>query len=358
VSATATYVPDFDVALGGRPLLADLRTRVTSVRFEEALEGANRVELQLANQTLRLLDRPGLDLRTPLTLSLGYRPAGLRKVFEGEITGVESDFPAGAMPSLTITAHDATQRLGQGKKERAFPYYIPDAVIAAIVAVENRLIPRGDLATASITGLGVWAARPRYQYKQSDYEFLRGMAAEYGVDMWVDGEYLNFRLPRRGLPAPQIELRWGESLIEFSPRLSDIGQLAAVRVEMWVEAMKTQIAIEISWDGERLAVRVIPAVLGEHDQALSATLTVSDMPYDTPADAIRWALGEMRRRLNSRLTATGSAIGDPRFRVGEIVAVDGLGARFSSRAYRLTSVAHSLDEGGYRTRFQVRQEVI
>jgi phage protein D len=352
------YVPDFALTLGGRPFPADLRASVTAVRFEEALQGASRVEVQLANPGLRLLDRADLELEAPLRLSLGYRPANVREVFSGEITGVEPELPSSGMPTVTVTAHDATHRLSTGQKERAFPYYIGDSAIAAIVAVENGLIPRSDLATVAVGGLGIFTERPRYQHKQSDYELLRQIACEYGFDLWVDGAFLNFRLPLRELPPAEIELRWGQSLLEFAPRLTSIGQLASVRVSLWVEALRTQLAVEVRWDGERLGMRVIPALFGEQEQPVEATLSIPDLAADTPVDAIRTALGEMRRRLNSRVTASGSAIGDPRFRAGNVIGITGVGRRFSGRNYRLTSVAHSLDGGGYRTRFQVRQEVI
>src|SRR4249919_2393333 len=94
------YIPDFEVSLDGRPLPAALRASVTGVRFEEALEGAGRVELELANQGLRLLENPLLDLDRKLELRLGYRPAAMRAVFSGEVTGVEPSFPASGMPTL------------------------------------------------------------------------------------------------------------------------------------------------------------------------------------------------------------------------------------------------------------------
>ncbi len=356
--ARDTYVPDYDVVLGGQRLSAELRSSITAVRFEEALEGASRVELQFANVGLRLLDRPGLDLDAPLELSLGYRPQGLEPVFTGSITGMDPTFPAGGMPALTLNAQDATSRLNRGRKDRAFPHYLTDGAIAALVAAENGLVPRSDLVAAAVGGLGAFAEQPRYQYKQSDHELLRQIAAEYGYEIWVDGPFLNIRFLTRELPPPEIELRWGQSLLDFTPRLTSIGQVAAVRAQIWVEALKTQIGVEVAWDGERLAVQVLPALFGEQEDAIEATLTIPDLPVDSAPDAIKWVVGELRRRVNGRLTASGSAVGDPRFRAGRVIAVSGLGDRFSGRNYRLTSVAHTLDQGGYRTRFQVRKEVV
>ncbi len=352
------YVPDFKLEVDGRPLPAELRGSVTGVRFEEALEGASRVEIELANQGLKLLDEPLLDLDHRLDLSLGYRPARIRRVFVGEITGVEPSFPASGMPTLTVTALDATKRLSASRKNRAFQARMTDKVIATIVAAENQLIALPDVAASLAGGLGAFSEKPRVQYKKSDYDFLRGIASEYGFDMWVDGDFLNLRLNLPHLPAPELELRWGESLIEFSPRVTSIGQIASVGVRIWVEALKTQLLVEVSWDGDRIRVRVQPAVFGEQFSTVEARLTLPDMPVDSPVDAIKFALGELRRRLNNRVTARGSAIGDPRFRAGRVISVAEVGPSFSGDDYRLTSVAHTIGAGGYQVGFEARKEVI
>jgi uncharacterized protein len=352
------YAPDFDVVLDGQPVAAELRAAVTGVRFDEALEGADRVELQLANSGLGLLDHPLLDLGVPLRLSLGYRPGTLDEVFSGTITGVEPSFPSGGMPTLTVSAHDHTHRLMQGTKQRGFAWYLTDTVVAAIVAAENGLLAATDPVAAVVGGLGLLDQRARFQHKQSDYEFLRQLANQHGIDLWVDGDVLNFQLLRPGQPASDLELRWGSSLIDFTPRLTSIGLVAAVNLRLWVEGLKTQLTVSVDWDGQRLGVSVAVGIGGTTTGRSQATLELPDFPLDTPVDAIRWAVGELRRRINNQLTGQGSAVGDPRFRAGRVISLQGLGRRFSGGNFRLTSVAHSLDGSGYRTGFQVRQEVV
>ena len=72
-------------------------------------------------------------------------------------------------------------------------------------------------------------------------------------------------------------------------------------------------------------------------------------------EAIKFALSELKRRINGRLTARGSAVGDPRIKVGGLISFSNL-ARYSGSNFRVTSVTHTLDAGGYRTSFEVRQE--
>jgi phage protein D len=353
----STYIPDFDLALSGVPLPAELRAAITSVRFDESIEGSDRVEIELADPTMALQAHPLLELSARLDLQLGYRPDALAHVFAGEISGVEPAFPSGGMPSVSISAQDLSSRLSRGTKTRGFPYELTDSVIATIVAAEHGLVALPDAAAAAASALALLEERPRYQFKQSDHDFLRALAAEWGFDMWVDGDLLNFRRLVRELPPPEVELRWGESLVDFAPRLSSIGQVAAVSVGVWVESLSTQLQATVSFDGERLSFSVAPTTFAAAGED-TASLSLPDVPLDSPLDAVRWALSELRRRVNGRVTARGSAVGDPRLRVGSTLAIAGVGPRFSGSSYRITSSSHSLDGGGYRTSFELRQEVV
>ena len=65
----------------------------------------------------------------------------------------------------------------------------------------------------------------------------------------------------------------------------------------------------------------------------------------------------LRRKLNSRMTGTASAIGNPAIRAGAVVRLEGLGPDFSGD-YRVTAATHSIDSGGYRTSFEVAKEIL
>jgi phage protein D len=352
------YIPDFELELQGQPIPADLRASVTKVHFEESLEAADRVEVEFANQGLRLLDNPLLGLATPMQLSLGYRPAGITPVFKGEVSGVDPVFPASGMPTITVSAHDYMFRLTEGSKERSFPWFLPDSVIAVIVAGENFLITEPDPAAAVVGALNMFNQRPRSQYKQSDYKFLRQIAAEYGFDMWVDGDFMDFRFLLPELPPPEIELAWGESLVEFSPHHTSIGELAAVTLKVWIQEIQTELAVQARWDGDTLGFRVIPAMFAELDETVDVGIGLPDIPLDNPVDAVKWVLSDLRRRINNRTTGKGTALGDPRLRVGQVITLSGLGQAFSGSSYRLTSVSHTIDSSGYKTGFEVRKELV
>ena len=98
------YAPEFRVAIDAEPLPAAARGSVTAISCQTGLEGADRVELSIANESLRWLDHPLFALDRRLALSLGYAPAPLEQVFVGEIVGHTATFPSGGIPMLWADA--------------------------------------------------------------------------------------------------------------------------------------------------------------------------------------------------------------------------------------------------------------
>ncbi|GJG89719.1 hypothetical protein tb265_49000 [Gemmatimonadetes bacterium T265] len=387
------YAPDFRLGIGGRPAPAALRNAVTSVRYEDGTGAADRVEVGVANVDLRFLQRhirglgtgflpdavqvgpsrlaPGpaglFDIDNRLTLAMGYGPDGLVDMFDGEITGVEASFSGGGVPSMTIVAHDKLHRLTTGTAARGFGP-LPDALVAAILGAENLIIPLIDPAVvAASTALAVvnyvFGGTGRKQKGQSDFELLKEIAATYDADFWVEGDvlYLARFVPKEY--ASRLTLRWGESLLDFSPKVTTVGQVAAVAMKFTLREIPLSFLVTVGWDFDREAVRfvVLPGEAAAGAKAVSGpAYTIIDQPITSPADIATSALTiyhELRGKLNSRMTGSGSAVGDPRIRAGAVVTLDGLGPDFGGD-YRVAGATHAIDAGGYRTTFQLRKEIL
>src|SRR6058998_1572655 len=113
----ARYAPAFEVTIDGERLPPAMRGSISRLSYQDGLEGADRVEVTLANEDLRWLDHPLLQMDNGFSLSIGYAPDPLEEVFVGEINGVNATFPNGGMPTLTVVAHDFLQRLTKGTKD-------------------------------------------------------------------------------------------------------------------------------------------------------------------------------------------------------------------------------------------------
>lgn len=386
------HVPDFHVTVNGTALPARVRSTVTSVRYQDGTQVADRVEVGLSNPDLRWLSRhirglgfhafpTGLrvgslraldgvaedtfDVSNSLSLALGYVGGPLEEVFKGEVTGLNASFPNGGMPSMTLVAHDHLHRLAQGTAARGFGL-LPDFLVAAILSAENLLIPAIDptivAASTAMTAINViFGGAGRKQKGQSDLKFLAEIAATYDADFWVDGDvlYLSRFLKEH---SPRLTLTWGRSLLDFTPRVTTVGQVAGVSMKFVLREIPLDFLVTVFWDFdlERLGVTVVPGIAAKGAKSKGSAFTIIDQPISSPADIATSALviyRELRNRLNKRLTGSGSAIGDPRIRAGAVIRLDGLGPDFSGD-YRVTSATHTVDGGGYRTNFDVHKELL
>jgi hypothetical protein len=376
------YAPQFKVELDDAPLPAGLRGSISSLSYQDGLEGADSVEVTFANPGLQWLDHPLLAQDLGFRLSIGYASDPLEEVFVGEVTGVSPSFPSGGMPTIKLTAHDFLNRLTKGKVDRAFAistpkfahFPLPDVVIAAMVSASNLLIPYPDPvggALSALMTLATYLKAPQdaqlamqNQQGMSDFDFLSQIAKKNGWEVYIDhtlepkGYVLRFQFLMQDY-APSLSLKWGESLMEFTPRLTTVGDVFGVSARVWVASLKMEFVIVVSWDYDRAAfdLAIYPGV-GNLDIVLGAkksakTISIKTTGFD---GALKGILSDLLPRLNNRLTGSGSAIGDPRIKAGRVVSFDGLGDSFSG-LYRVTSATHVFDGSGYRTNFSARKEV-
>lgn len=418
--ANLHYAPEFRVAINDAPIPAALRASIARVSYQTGLEALDRVELTLANENLRWLDHPLLSLDGKLTLSLGYAPDPLTQVFVGEITGQTADFPANGQPSLTVVAQDRRHHLQQGEKVRWFAipvaslgnFPLPDPLVASQVALESFFIPIVDpvgmALSVLLTGVGVFAAlgEPmdmqkiiRKQDGESDYDFLTRISRENGWEMIVDhsgplgGFQLRFMSALDQLE-PVITLVYGRSLTEFHPRISTVGQIPAVTVKVWRPDIKMEFTVTVSWNWDRQSLDLsvvpglgLPGAMEETPEVLQRRMEKARSPEArsqagqaygesqeqmgkastqttyhlvdegaTLTSASRKIFSKLIPRLNSRLTGSGSTLGDPQIVAGVVMRLEGLGEQFGG-LYRVTSATHTLDGSGYQTSFELRKEI-
>jgi hypothetical protein len=393
MSSAAQFVPDYTVSINSTTVPTALSSSISSITFESGMNAASRVELQMANPGLEWLQGhinglgflpfadgalPGpippmnfsaqglFDLENAVALSLGYADGTLTEVFQGEITGVQAHMPSDGMPTFTLVAHDKLQRLSQGSYGRGFGP-LPDALIAIILSGENLILPAIDptLAAAS-TAIAVvnfiFNGSGRKQKGQTDLQVLQEIARYYDADFWVEGSTLYLSRFFKEY-TPSVILEWGESLLEFSPRLSTVGQFFGVGVKFTLRELPLSFTVVISWsfDSQSLAVNVVPSGTEAYLKSIIGPIDVMiSRPISSPPDIVDSAMmltRKLRDALNNRLTATATVIGNPAIVANAVVQINGVGPDFSGN-YRVTNARHVIDSGGYRTSFQMRKEII
>ena len=286
--------------------------------------------------------------------------------------------PGGA-PAFSVTAHDRRHKMAAGNKLRWFAIPLPgianlplpDPVTASIVSVENRMVPVfepvGFALSVLLGAADAFAAQDpislqkliRRQANMSDYQFLEQIAKENGWDMLVEhtgtlgGHMLRFMSSLDRLSTDHT-LRYGSSLIEFAPRVSTVGQIASVSGFVWVPPIKTTFIVTLGFDFDRQALTlsilpgVVPIGMQASDYLIEEPLTLTSIP--------RRLVSELIPKLNNRLTASGSIVGNAQLRPGDVLRIEGVGTEFGG-LYRATAVTHTLDSSGFRTRFEARKEI-
>lgn len=387
--AEARYAPEFQVQINGQAVPSALRASIMSVTCQSGIEGADRVELSLVNENLRWLDHSLLAVDRELSLSMGYAPDPLEQVFVGNIVGQSATFPSSGTPTLTVAAHDRRHRLQQGSSSRWFAiptqnsgnFPMSDLSVTSLVSLEHLLIPIFDPVGAAISavlgGIEVVAnlgdpdalqKMIRKQVGETNYDFLQRIAKENGWDMVIDhsgplgGTTLRFVSPLSHL-IPDLTLKYGRSLADFSPRLTTVGQIVSVSARIWKPEIKMEFNVKVSWDWDRnsLSVSISPGVglsaapAGKKKSSEEPDVLLLEEPvnqFTGPRVIVR----KLIDRLNRRLTASGSIVGDPHIKPAMVARIEGVGERFGG-LYRLTSVTHTLDSGGFRTSFEARKEI-
>jgi uncharacterized protein len=393
MSSYPTYVPDFRLAINGSDMPAALKSSVTSVRYQDGLNAADRVEVGFANTNLRWLQEhirglgfPPLptgvtlgpigrfdataggsfDIDNKVELSMGYAANPLEDMFLGSVTGVDVTFPNGGMPTMTLVAHDYLNRLAPGKYARGFGP-LTDALVVMILSAENLLIPMIDPTitsiSAALTAINViFKGTGTKQEGESDLELLTRIAKEYDAEFWVDGNTLYLSRFMKEY-SPSVTLTWGSNLLDFSPRVTTIGQVAGVSMKFTLREIPLDFLVTVGWDFDRetLIISVLPGLAAAAAKSVvGPAFSIINQPISSPADIANSALvilHELRTKLNNRLTGSGSCVGNPMIRANEIIRLEGLGPDFSGN-YRVKSATHSIDGSGYKTNFQVFKEII
>jgi uncharacterized protein len=382
----AKYAPNFSFEIDGDRIPPAMRASVMRISYQDGIEGADRVEVTLANEGLQWLDHPLLQVDNKFKLAIGYAPGPLEDVFFGEITGINVSFPNSGIPTVTVVAHDLLQRLTHGTKDRSFAFSLacrgkfplPDAAIAEIVGGANLLVPFGGLDNLASAGLSILSFAIAYlldpieakkavrtQNNQSDFDFLSKLARENGCEMFIDhskephGRRISFQLPVIDRDVA-VSLKWGESLSDFTPKISVVGQVDGISATLWLPSIQIETTVILSWDFDRSAfnLMVFPNFPGlDNVPGINKTrLGIKKIPTISAATAPKEILGELLPRLNNRQTASGSTIGDPQIKAGRVINIDGVGEQFGG-LYRVTSATHMIDGGGYKTQFEARKEV-
>ncbi len=340
------YRPDFSIKIEGLTLMADVRNATRSLSYDNSIDTADMFNLQLDNAGLRFCDSALFDVGKDVEIYMGYE-GELQPMMLGEITAINPSFPQSGAPTLAISGYDRSHRMRTNRPTPRSFEYVNASLVASRIAIENNLVPIVDPGAAQI--------QESIPQTGSDWALLQELADRSYFQVFVHWDKLYFRFPR-----PQLEmavLEWGKNLVSFSPRLSLSGQHGIQVVRSYNYKLAQSIvsilpALAVASDFGDLLERLGSAAVDQlGDLGRSALLgeNVSDH-----LEGAALAKSVLQQLLEGLYEGSGSCIGMPQLRAGDMIEIRGLGKRFSGK-YRLRRVTHTIDDSGYRTTFEVAQ---
>jgi len=344
-----TLAPEVKLRINGKEISEAATSDLVSVNVLEDVNAAGMFTFTLLcwdNREMRVIwiDDDQFKEGNSVEIDMGYRDH-MKTLFKGEITGLEPEFPKDEAPKLTVTGYDRRHRLMGKRKTRTF-LKMKDSEIANQVAGDWSLTPKIDDSRVRLDYV--------LQNNQSDFEFLQERARRIGYEMVVTDAELHFR-PRKNEGSGVLTLSRDVELLDFSARLTTMGQLEEVCVQGWnpKEKKETTARSRIGDERQMGGSATGPAMTR---RAFSGTGgTAVDTPVLDQAEADQLARGWFGEMALTYVEGFGICIGDPELRAGTLVDIEGLGKRFSG-SYYVTSTEHSYRPNiGYRTALSIRR---
>jgi len=338
--AVTVIRPTFTVAGQERAALA---SGLLGLSIWEQIDGLYRCEATFGNwgevrNKLDYLyfDRATLDFGKAFVVKLGSDV-----LFDGAVTAIEGQFPAGRSAEVTVLAEDRLQDLRMTRRTRTFAN-VSDADVMRQIASDHGLTPTIDVPGQTYKVLA--------QVNQSDLAFLRERARAVDAELWMQAGALNAKT-RSGRTGAAVKLALGVELFSFSALADLAHQRTGVSVNGWDVSNKSAIAhdatessISGELEGATSGASILQSAFGARKDALAHRVPLTSGEAQASAEAA------FKLRARRFVTARGVAQGSAALKVGATVDVQGVGPLFNGKYY-LSDVRHLFDGSGLRTEF-------
>ena len=264
-----------------------------------------------------------------------------KKLFSGEITGIECHFNEKSQAPIIVRAYDVSHRLHRGRYNRSFQNMTDSDIVKKIVAEMG-------IAIGNIANNGA----PHdylFQENQTNMEFLRERALRIGFELYIKDNKLHFCPPES---QDKLNLTWLKDINSFQVRVSSGEQVDSVEVRGWDYQKKQAIIAQAT--KEQILTHNQNGSGKEVSGKFNSTpkVTVVDRPVFSNAEAERIAQGLYNQLAGEYVCADAKGEGNPDIQVGKIVTLSDMG-KYDGEYY-VTETLHIYNQRIYTTNFTVR----
>jgi phage protein D len=364
---TSHYIPDFSIKMKGKAVETfslGSNIDIVSVSLTESTNSADRLQISVRDrhptlarfpngEELRWMDSDQFKEGSDIEVEMGYvqyRPL----TFIGEIFAIAMDYPTSGVPTLAVEAHSLYARLQRKRTSKPFVSKRDGDIVRQIAAIFDLTAEVDD--TNPVHEIVPFPAGTTYA------RILEDRAARLNYEVGVKQRTLFFQKPRYLVStSATLTLTWGETLLSFSPRLTTANMPTAVAQRSPQTARggdKTQPLVS------EVRAADLPSRLGSRSGPVIAqeifgdnVLTLQEHNIASTEEGQSVVQAKLQAEALKFVEGNGATIGNPDLVSRQVIELKGLGQKFSGKYY-VTSTTHTIDAGGYRTRFTAKRDGI
>jgi Rhs element Vgr protein len=259
------------------------------------------------------------------------------KLFVGIVVRMSTRVRESSAPQLVIECRHAATKLTVARRNKSWFDASDSDIIEELLGGLA-----GDIETTSLKH------KQQVQFHCSDWDFLLGRAHANGLLVGAQEDKIVAKKPAVSGSAA-CTLQFGSTLLEFDAEIDARKQFSAVKSVSWDPAQ--QALIEVEGASPSFAG---PGNLSGDDLAAVAAAEACELRHAAvvEAEAQAWADGEWLRSRVNKVSGRGKCEGLGSVHPGDVVTLDGVGARFNGDVL-VTGVRHDYDlVQGWKTHIQ------
>lgn len=339
------FVPDYKITVDGQEhdntklIISNFVIESSLDSIAEALTMEASDAFDYDEDDFKMLDV--FKIGKQIKVEIGYS-SELTSVFEGYITSLECNFSSEDMPTMTIRGMSNSFLMMKGKHSSTWLKMKYSDIVSELAS---------KYSMKAVTDATKEVYEIVEQYEESDFDFIKSLAAKCNFNFYVNGKNLYFKEFDTS-ETEILELTLGKEIMNFSLQADIAGQIekAVVRgidPKDYSKVMEgTASSIKKIGSGQDTGISIMKKIASNLTTSYIYSNVNSVEEANTMSDAI------LNKSALQFVTGKGECVGIPEMVIGKNIKLNGLGSTLSS-TYYIKSVTHNINESGYTTSFVV-----
>ncbi|HEX2040927.1 MAG TPA: VgrG-related protein [Acidimicrobiales bacterium] len=335
---------DLEIKVDNVRLPSQITDNLLSAVIDDGVQQSDVVELRFRDQARTLLSGVPFRLGAAVKVSVtSGTPSTPQALIEAEITALEAEYDLEVGSVAIVRGFDRAHKLFRGRKNKNF-VMVKASDVASTVASANGLTPDVDATTTVYAHLS--------QANESDWAFLKRLAAKSGYVLSVTGRKLSFKRPDTPALSMPITLAGNEDLLRARIGYSSNEQVQKVVARSYDAVMQQPLVgtMPLLTTVARMgtALPMVQAAAAVTQEYLS-----TDTPLENAGEAIAKATALSKQIAEGYVELHAETFGNPKLKAGSTVVIQGMGTAFNG-TFRVTSTRHVFTgDSLYTTEFDV-----